>query len=325
MLRGRAAGIAAAALAPALAACTATSAAGDPPPPQPAGCITEVGPGAHAFTCEGLRTDAFIPAQCARPGCGLVLELHGDTGTGPLLEANTGLMPLGAARGYIVVAPTGPPHPLGVGSTWELDDDDKLMAIARAFAGVFRTDPRKTHLTGFSRGGYVTWRMLCEHADAFASVAPAAAGSAPGGACDGVQEVSCPFDATQANGMPARPIPVLFLVGRTDVPVPYGCMTRIRDQAIAGFQLGAPSMLDGDAGYTHTRWQQAGGGRGLLEIFEHAYETIPDGPEAALRGHCIPGSTFDPYAPEYAVACAPPNAFAWGAEVMRFFAAHPDL
>jgi hypothetical protein len=28
---------------------------------------------------------------------------------------------------------------------------------------------------------------------------------------------------------------------------------------------------------------------------------------------------FDPQAPQYAVACAPPNAFAWGAQVMRFF------
>jgi hypothetical protein len=62
----------------------------------------------------------------------------------------------------------------------------------------------------------------------------------------------------------------------------------------------------------------------LIETYVHDYETVPDGPEAAFKGHCMPGSTFDPYAPQYAIACALPNAFTWGAEVLRFFEAHPD-
>jgi hypothetical protein len=37
----------------------------------------------------------------------------------------------------------------------------------------------------------------------------------------------------------------------------------------------------------------------------------------------VPGSTADPYARQYALACKPPNAFNWGEEVMRFFRAHP--
>ena len=49
-----------------------------------------------------------------------------------------------------------------------------------------------------------------------------------------------------------------------------------------------------------------------------------DGSEAVYVGHCIPGSTVDPQAPRYAVACEPPNAFVWGEEVMAFFQAHPD-
>jgi poly(3-hydroxybutyrate) depolymerase len=294
----------------------------DPPAPAPGGCVTDVAPGAHTFACEGLTTDLFVPEACERPGCGLVLELHGDTGTGPLIDANTGLMARGAAHGYVVVAPTGPPRADGLGPTWTLAEDDKLVAIIRTVAAVFRTDPRRTHLTGFSRGGYVTWRMLCEHADLFASVAPAAAGSDAGGDCAGVSEVSCPFDAGVPGGMPSRPIPVLFLVGRTDVPVPYPCMAKVRDQAIAGWGLGAPQILEDDGQQAHTRWA-APAGDGLLETFEHSYETVSDGPDAALKGHCIPGSTFDPYAPAYAVACAPPNAFTWGEEVIRFFDLHP--
>jgi poly(3-hydroxybutyrate) depolymerase len=306
----------------ALAACGADGGGGAAAaPPVPENCVADVAPGAHTFTCEGLRTDVFVPAACARPGCGLVMELHGDTGTGLLMDANTNLMALGAARGYLVVAPTGPPRPDGMGPTWTTAEDDKLLAIVDVLARVFRTDGRRHHLTGFSRGGYVTWRLLCTHADRFASFAPAAAGSSPGGTCDGVQETSCPFDPAQPGGMPSRPVPVLFLLGRTDVPVPYACTTRIRDAAVAGWSLGAPEVLDGDAGYTHARWTAGaagGGGRALLETFEHSYELVADGPLADLKGHCIPGSTFDPYAPVYAAACAPPNAFVWGEEVMRF-------
>jgi polyhydroxybutyrate depolymerase len=295
---------------------------GAPAGPEAAGCITDVSPGRHTFTCEGLVTDVQVPAACARPGCGLILELHGDTGTGPLFDANTNLMALGDARGYIVVAPTGPPlysvDP-AAGSTWRPENDDQLIAIVQDFAAVFRSDPRRTHVTGFSRGGYVTWRLLCTHADLFASVAPAASGADRGGSCDGVSEVSCPFDPAQPGGMPSRPRSVLFLAGRQDTAVPFACATLIRDQAVAAWSLAGPTVVDGDDMYTHARWASAGA---TLETFEHDYTIPADGTEAAFGGHCIPGSTVDPQAPQYAVACAAPTAFVWGEAVMGFFAAH---
>jgi len=313
-MAGRERGGVAIAIGVALAAGCGTSA----PAPKPSGCVTDVSAGMHTFTCEGLDTQIFVPSPCEAPGCGLILELHGDTGTGPLFEANMGLMPLGNQNGYIVLAPTGPPLAGQVGSTWTLAEDDKLMSIIDTVAGVFGTDATKTHVTGFSRGGYVTWRLMCEHADRFASIAPGAGGSAPGGDCLGVDEVSCPFDASMPGGMPSHAVPVLALMGRLDAAVPLACTTRIRDQAIAAWGLGAVQLLDGDAKYSHNHWG-AGNGNGLVETFEHSYETANPGPESSFLGHCIPGSMFDPQAPQYAVACAPPNAFAWGAQVMRFF------
>jgi polyhydroxybutyrate depolymerase len=294
----------------------------DPPPAPgdtatPAGCITDVTPGEHTFPCQGISFDLVVPDACVHPGCGLVTEIHGDTGDGKLMDANTNLKALGKQRGYVVIAPTGPPWPGGPGSTWHPEDDAKIVAIIQNVAQVFRTDPKKNHVTGFSRGGYVAWRLLCAHADMFASVAPGTAGSAPGGTCNGVAETSCPFDST---GTPSRKIPVLFLIGRADVPVPYGCTSRIRDQAIAAWGLGAPTTVASDANYTHQRWSANGG---LLETFEHSYQTVADGPWADAKGHCFPGSKMDPYAPQYAVPCAPPNAFTWGEEVMSFFVAHP--
>ena len=81
------------------------------------------------------------------------------------------------------------------------------------------------------------------------------------------------------------------------------------------------ATIDSDADYTHDRWQGPNGA--VIETFDHAYETVSDGPFASARGHCIAGSTTDPYAPQYAIPCVLPNAFAWGEQVMAFFEAHP--
>ena len=303
---------------------TATDAA-TAPPPVPSGCITDVTPGNHTFTCEGLSVDVSLPAACVKPGCGLITQIHGDTGTAALMDANTNLKALGTQHGFVVVSPTGPPWPGGPGSTWHPSDDETVVKIINKVAEVFRTDPKKNHVTGFSRGGFVAWRLLCKHADMFASVAPATAGSSAGTSngftCNGVNEMSCPFDANQPDGMPSVEVPVLFLMGRTDTPVPLGCTSRVRAQAIAAWGLSAPSVVDGDANYTHTRWSNAKGT--VFESFEHSYETEPTGPWGSAKGHCFPGSTMDPFAPQYAVPCKLPNAFTWGEKVIAFFEAHP--
>jgi prepilin-type processing-associated H-X9-DG protein len=288
----------------------ATGGGPDAPPPIPAGCITDVSAGDHVYTCGGLQVDARIPAACQAPGCGLVLVLHGDTGNGLLMDGHVRMRERGEEHGYIVVAPTGPPFGGNFpGSTWRQSNDATLVQIVRDFASVFRVDAKNIHVTGFSRGAFVTWRLLCDHADLFASAAPAGAGF--GG---GFGEVTC-----FANGrVPSRPIPIVFLLGRTDTSVGYATMTGIRDAAIAHYAAAGPAMLAGDADYRHERWT----GTGIIETFDHAYETVEDGPWANANGHCIPGSPTDPYAPQYAIPCKLPNAFVWGEEVMRFFRAH---
>ncbi len=92
--------------------------------------------------------------------------------------------------------------------------------------------------------------------------------------------------------------------------------SQIRDAAIANYGATGPSVLDGDTTYTHNQWQ-------VIETFEHSYHTVADGPWASAQGHCIPGSTMDPYAPQYAIPCQLPNSFVWGQQVMTFFLAHP--
>lgn len=285
-------------------------------PPVPAGCITDVATGDHTFTCSALSTVARIPAACQAPGCGLILVLHGDTGNGLLMDAHIKMRELGDQHGYVVVAPTGPPFGGGLpGSTWETFNDAQLVEIVGQFRDVFRIDPKKIHVTGFSRGGFVTWRLLCDHSNLFASAAPAGAGFGTN-----FGEPTC---FTQGR-TPARDIPIIFLMGRTDTSVGYNQMTGIRDAAIAAYSASGPVTVSSDVDYRHDRW-----GGGVIETFDHAYETVNDGPFGAggqfgdANGHCIAGSTTDPYAPQYAIPCELPNAFVWGEEVMAFFQAHP--
>lgn len=303
-----------------LVACGGSSGGGDdvaddaPPvdPPVPAGCVDNVASGDHTYTCGTLAVDARIPEACRAPGCGLILVLHGDTGNGLLMDAHIKMRDLGQQHGYIVVAPTGPPFGQGFdGSTWKTSNDAELVDIVEQFRDVFRVDPKRIHVTGFSRGGFVTWRLLCDHADLFASAAPAGAGFG-----NGFGEPTC---FTQ-NRAPSRPIPIIFLMGRTDVSVGYNNMANIRDAAIAEYGATGPASVNSDASYRHDRWTA---GDAVIETFDHAYETVSDGPWASARGHCIAGSTTDPYAPQYAIPCVLPNAFTWGEEVMTFFQAHP--
>jgi poly(3-hydroxybutyrate) depolymerase len=267
--------------------------------------------GDHVYTCNGLRVDARIPAACLAPGCGLILVLHGDTGTGVLMDAHIRMRDIGAAAGYIVVAPTGPPFGGSLpGSTWHESNDAALIAIVEIVRDVYRVDPAKIHLTGFSRGSFVTWRLLCDHADLFASVAPGG-----GGDGTGFGERTC----FTGGHTPSRKAPILFLMGRTDASVGYSSLVQIREAAIAFYGDSGPSTITQDATYRHDRWT----GDAVIETFDHAYETVSDGPFGSAQGHCIPGSTTDPYAPQYAIPCVLPNSFVWGDEVLAFFQAHP--
>jgi polyhydroxybutyrate depolymerase len=243
----------------------------------------------------------------------VILELHGDTGSGLLMDGHVKLRDLGAKNGFVVIAPSGPPYGGGQpGSTWSSANDAALVSMVQTFAQVFRANMKKIHVAGFSRGGFVTWRLLCDHSDLFASASPGGAGD--GG---GFGEMTC-FSQGRA---PTRKIPILLLMGRTDQSVGYATMTMIRDAAVKQYGATGPVVVSQDANYTHNRWTAQDGA--IFETLDHAYQTVSPGPWASAQGHCIPGSTTDPQAPQYAIPCKLPNAFVWGEEIMKFFIAHP--
>ncbi len=111
-----------------------------------------------------------------------------------------------------------------------------------------------------------------------------------------------------------------MLLGNMDTQVGVAALQQIRDAAIATYAATGPSVVGSGAGFMHKQWTATGT---VFEDFEHDYINTPGGPWGSAKGHCIPGSTSDPYGPQYAIPCQLPNGFTWGDEVMAFFLAHP--
>jgi dienelactone hydrolase len=179
-------------------------------------------------------------------------------------------------------------------------------------------------MTGFSQGGFMTWRFLCAHAELFASVAPAAAASScpvignPSGA------PACSFTGAE---IPAREVPILYMHGQQDQNyIPFGCAQPQVDAIASAWGLTSDGVVASSPTFTRTRWSDASGT--VVELLAHDYsssEQVPLVSASKLQGHCFPGSTDPGDQPGqlFSFRCEQPASFVWGAEVVAFFLAHP--
>ena len=277
-------------------------------PPAPEGCVDDASPGHHVYSCDEFAFDVEVPPACLERACGLILDVHGFSMNGAMEDANTEMRRRGRERGYVVIQPSANPEPPL--SSWDENgaDDGIVFAMLERAQRVWHLDPRRVHVTGFSQGGNMTWRMLCQHADVLASVAPAAFG-------DG-----CPFSA---DGTPSREVPTLYMHGEDDGLVPFASALAARDRVVAGWGMDGGQEIAGDASFTRTRYLSAAGTP--FEFLTHRYAVTETCLVLDIKGHCFPGST-DPgtvTGQACSFACPGPSAFAWGEEVMAFFEAHP--
>jgi len=282
------------------------------PAPAPVGCVTDVSPGSHHFTCDGLDYDVSVPDACVSRSCGLIIDVHGGTMSGPMEDKNTNLAALGKRHGYVVITPTA------FAGLWNYSTDDpKVLAFLQATRDAFHVNPRRIHMTGLSQGGYMSWRFLCQHTELFGSVAPAAAA----GAAAISIEVGCTFTGPD---VPKGELDILYMHGKDDALVNFQNAVTLRDALIAYYRMGAGKAVAGDTTYTRTRYSTASGR--VFEFIEHHYSTDSNFLGVAIKGHCFPGSqdqTITLPNQLMAFGCKPPNSFTWGEEVIRFFMTHP--
>lgn len=274
------------------------------PAPVATGCVTDVSAGKHAaMPCDGITHDLTVPEMCLGIQCGLIVDLHGGTMTGQMQAENTEIDVIGAERGFVVV------HPNAINQLWVAGTDDlRVITFIEDLIAAFHLDDKRVHMTGFSQGGYMTWRFLCEHADLLASAAPASA--AEMGAIL-LPEVGCPFNGTEPTD---DQVDILFMFASQDALVmpPTGIAQHEAVLAHYGLELTESVMED-----PQVRWNRYGNASGMTYEFIH-HDYVTDGAVVLpLGGHCYPGSDVKPF------GCNPPTAFHWGEAVVDFFERHP--
>lgn len=288
------------------------------PPPEPLNCITDVSAGLHTFECDGITHDLKVPDACLQTQCGLVIDVHGGTMSSRMENNNTDMQRIGSEHGYVVLQPSA------ADNLWDASTDDaKVFAFAKDVISAFHLDEKRIHMMGFSQGGYMSWRFMCQHGDWLASVAPAAAA----GEANISPEVGCTF--TGSDVPQHGEIPVLYMHGHKDGMVAFDNAIVLTDAVRKVFETGDGEVVAMGDGFTRTRYTNPRGN--VFEFIEHDYASpsevgIPPLLGVAIMGHCYPGSTdFMPTEPDQLMAfgCTPPTAFHWGEEVMRFFIAHP--
>jgi polyhydroxybutyrate depolymerase len=111
----------------------------------------------------------------------LLVVLHGHSVNGLLQLAYTRLSNLVEKQGVLVIAPDGLVNEEGNGF-WNatasccdfygsgVDDAGYIRGLIDEVAGVYNVDKRRVFLWGHSNGGFMSYRMACDHADVIAGI-----------------------------------------------------------------------------------------------------------------------------------------------------------
>ena len=112
----------------------------------------------------------------------LVILLHGYGGTGDVQEDYMRFRPMANRFGYLYAYPDGTRDTNGF-QFWNgtdaccdlfgsgVDDSGYLLDLVEAIEGQCNVDPRKIYFTGHSNGGFMSYRMACDHSDRVAAIA----------------------------------------------------------------------------------------------------------------------------------------------------------
>lgn len=146
----------------------------------------------------------------------LVIVLHGYTASGAQQESYFKLTAESDRRGFLYAMPDGTKNSRGerfwnatpaccdFGRTG-VDDSGYLAGLIDTVSAQYSVDPGRVYVTGHSNGGFMAYRMACEHADKITAIVSLA------GAMND--------DPTQCT--PSRPVSVLEIHGTSDETIGY--------------------------------------------------------------------------------------------------------
>ena len=145
----------------------------------------------------------------------LVVLLHGYSASGAIQDGYFGLQPVAEQRGFLYVHPDGTTNAVGkqfwnatnacCGFGSSVDDSAYLMAVIHQVERDYNVDRKRIFLMGHSNGGFMSYRMACDHADTIAAI---------------VSLAGATFAQTE-KCRPSEPVSVLQIHGSADETIHY--------------------------------------------------------------------------------------------------------
>lgn len=165
----------------------------------------------YSFAHDGINRTYILYVPQAEPSSEpmpLLFALHGFTQNGQTMMLLSNFNAL-AEENHFVVA-----YPYGVNTSWNVgvaggsgaDDVGFLLALIDSVATKANIDQNRVYSTGFSNGGFMSYRLACEASDRFAAIAPVS---------------GTMTTATYNACVPVRPVPLMHIHGTSDFVVPY--------------------------------------------------------------------------------------------------------
>ncbi len=165
-----------------------------------------------SLTHEGVPRQyiVHVPEDLPSSGVGLIVAMHGYTGSAESIMSYSGLNALADEYGFIVAYPQGTEDQqgnaffnVGYGFHTEsaVDDVGYILTLVEHLAAKHSIDPLRVYATGMSNGGDMSYLLACKAADVFRAIAPVA----------GTMMV-----ATMDDCIPSAPMPVFAINGTAD-------------------------------------------------------------------------------------------------------------
>ena len=160
-----------------------------------------------------VRVPAHYDPTVAAP---LLILLHGAAVSGAQEEAYMQLAPVASAKGMLYLVPDGHTVQIG-GLLWNatdaccdlshtgVDDAGYLDSLIAEISAKVKVDPKRIYFVGHSNGGFMSYRMACDHAGEVAAI---------------VSLAGATF-ATPSACAPSEPVSVLEIHGTNDATISY--------------------------------------------------------------------------------------------------------